>query len=161
MWGLCYDPESKKAAILGHFPENQETLNTSWVFDDIKAQSIDFVTCHASFVVTLKKVLIEIHKKVFWASQVALVVKNPSANAGDSRDASSIPGLGRSPGEGTGNPFRYSCLENPMDRDAWWATVHRVTKCLIQLNQPSTHTPFLFSKGRIFDKNKCLLLLLT
>ena len=86
MWGLCYDPESKKAAILGHFPENQETLNTSWVFDDIKAQSIDFVTCHASFVVTLKKVLIEIHKKVFWASQVALVVKNPSANAGDSRN---------------------------------------------------------------------------
>ena len=95
------------------------------------------------------------------AFRLVLVIKNPSANAGDSRDASSIPGLGRSPGEGTGNPFRYSCLENPMDRDAWWATVHRVTKCLIQLNQPSTHTPFLFSKGRIFDKNKCLLLLLT
>ena len=95
------------------------------------------------------------------AFRLVLVIKNPSANAGDARDASSIPGLGRSPGEGTGNPFRYSCLENPMDRDAWWATVHRVTKCLIQLNQPSTHTPFLFSKGRIFDKNKCLLLLLT
>ena len=95
------------------------------------------------------------------AFRLVLVIKNPSANAGDARDASSIPGLGRSPGEGTGNPFRYSCLENPVDRDAWWATVHRVTKCLIQLNQPSTHTPFLFSKGRIFDKNKCLLLLLT
>ena len=95
------------------------------------------------------------------AFRLVLVIKNPSANAGDARDASSIPGLGRSPGEGTGNPFRYSCLENPMDRDAWWATIHRVTKCLIQLNQPSTHTPFLFSKGRIFDKNKCLLLLLT
>ena len=133
MWGLCYDPESKKAAILGHFPENQETLNTSWVFDDIKAQSIDFVTCHASFVVTLKKVLIEIHKKVFWASQVALVVKNPSANAGDSRGAGSVPGSGRSPGGGNGSPLQYSCLENPMDRGAWWATVHWVAKSRTRL----------------------------
>ena len=53
------------------------------------------------------------------ASQVALVVKNPLANAGDTREVSSIPGLGRSPGEGHGNPLQYSCLENPMDREAW------------------------------------------
>ena len=53
---------------------------------------------------------------------MALVVKNQPANAGDIRDASSIPGLGRSPGEGSGNPFQCSCLENPMDRGAWWAT---------------------------------------
>ena len=53
------------------------------------------------------------------ASQVALVVKNPPANAGDIRDVSSIPGLGRPPGEGHGNPHQYSCLENPMDREAW------------------------------------------
>ena len=59
------------------------------------------------------------------ASQVALVVKNPSANAGDTGDAGLISGLGRSPGEGNGNPLQYSCLENPMDR-AWWATVHRL-----------------------------------
>ena len=59
-----------------------------------------------------------------WASQVAQVVKNPSTNAGDKRDASSIPGLGRSPGVGNGNPLQYSCLENSMDRKGWWATVH-------------------------------------
>ena len=53
------------------------------------------------------------------------VVKNPPANAGDAEN--SIPGLGRSPEEGNGNPLQYSCLGNPMDRD-WWATVHGVTK---------------------------------
>ena len=53
-------------------------------------------------------------------------LKNPPANAGDIRDLGSIPGSGRSPGEGNGNPFKYSCLENPMDRGAWGATVHRV-----------------------------------
>ena len=59
-----------------------------------------------------------------WASQAALVVKNPPASAGDITDKGSIPGLGRSPGGGNGNPLQYSCLENPMDRGAWWATVH-------------------------------------
>ena len=55
----------------------------------------------------------------FSVSQVVLVVKNPPANAGDIRDAGSIPGLGRFPGEGHGNPLQYSCLENYMDRRAW------------------------------------------
>ena len=59
------------------------------------------------------------------ASQVALVVKNPPANAGDIRDLGSIPGLGGCPGGGHGNPLQYSCLEKPMDRGACWATVHR------------------------------------
>ena len=59
---------------------------------------------------------------------VALVVKNLSANAGDVRDGGSIPGLGRSPGGGHGYPLQYACLENPMDRGAWWATVHGVAK---------------------------------
>ena len=63
-----------------------------------------------------------------WVSQVALVTKLPPANAGDIWDAVLIPGLGRSPGRGHGNPLQYSCLENPMDRGAWWATVHRVAK---------------------------------
>ena len=63
-----------------------------------------------------------------WASQVALVVKYPPANAGDERNAGSIPRSGRSPGEGHGNPLQYSCLENPMDRGGWWATVHGVAK---------------------------------
>ena len=62
------------------------------------------------------------------ASQVALVVKNLPANAGDIRDASSIPGLGRTPGEENGNPLQYSCLENSMDRGAWQATIHGVTR---------------------------------
>ena len=68
-----------------------------------------------------------------WASHMVLVVKNPPANAGGGRDAGSIPGLGRSPGGGNGNPLQYSCLENPMDREAWWATVHRVAKTWTQL----------------------------
>ena len=58
---------------------------------------------------------------------MAQLVKNPPASAGDARDAGSIPGLGRSPGGGHGNPLQYSCLGNPMDRGAWWATVHGVT----------------------------------
>ena len=62
------------------------------------------------------------------ASQVALLVKNLSAKAGDLTDAGSIPGSGRSPGGGHGNPLQYSCLENPIDREAWRATVHRVAK---------------------------------
>ena len=54
------------------------------------------------------------------------MVKTPPVNAGDVRDAGSIPGLERPPGGGHGNPLQYSCLENPMDREAWQATVHRV-----------------------------------
>ena len=54
-----------------------------------------------------------------------LVVKNPRDSAGDPGNVGSIPGLGRSPGGGNGNPLQYSCLKNPMDRGAWWATVNR------------------------------------
>ena len=64
----------------------------------------------------------------YWASQVALVVKDLPANAGDIRDTSSIPESERSVGGGHGNPFQYSCLENPMGRGAWRATVHGVTE---------------------------------
>ena len=66
-------------------------------------------------------------------SQTALVLKNPSANAGDIRDTGLIPGWGRSPGGGHGNPLQYSCLENPMDRGAWWVTVHGVTQSRTQV----------------------------
>ena len=62
------------------------------------------------------------------ASQVVLVVNNQPVNAGDLRDSASIPGSGRSPGGGHGNPLQYSCLENPMDRGVWWATVHRIAE---------------------------------
>ena len=54
--------------------------------------------------------------------------KEPSASTGDIGDADFIPGSGRSPGEGHGNPLQFSCLENPTDRGAWWATVHGVTE---------------------------------
>ena len=56
------------------------------------------------------------------------MVKNPPANAGDVTEAGSIPGLGRFPGGRHGNPLQYSCLENPMDRGAWWDIVHTVAK---------------------------------
>ena len=68
-----------------------------------------------------------------WAFQVALVAKNPPANAGDIRDADSIPGSGKSPGGGHGNPLQYSSLENLVDRGAWWATVHAVAKSQTRL----------------------------
>ena len=64
---------------------------------------------------------------------MAVVVKNPPANAGVGRDVSSIPGLGRSPGGGHGNPLQFSYLENPMDRGGWGATVHSVTQSWTQL----------------------------
>ena len=73
-----------------------------------------------------------------WVSPVALVVKSRPANAGDLRDLGLIPGLGRSPGGGHGNPLQYSCLENPMDRGAWCATVHRVPQRWTQLKRLST-----------------------
>ena len=64
---------------------------------------------------------------------MALVVKKLPANAGDIRDTGSIPGSGRFPAGGHGNPLQYSCLEKPMDRGAWWAIVHRVAKTQTQL----------------------------
>ena len=79
-----------------------------------------------------------LHNDIPWASQVALVVKNPPANAGDIRDVGSIPWSGRSSGGGNGHPLQYSCLENPMDRGAWPAIVHQVKKSQIRLKQLST-----------------------
>ena len=76
-----------------------------------------------------------------------LAAKNPPADAGDARDASSIPRSGRSPGGGHGNPLQYSCLENPTDRRAWRATVHRVVNsrtplsvCTLTHTHSHTHT---------------------
>ena len=67
------------------------------------------------------------------ASQVALVVKNLPAKAGDIRDTGLIPGLERPLGVGNGDSYQYSCLENSMDRGAWWATVHSVTQSQTRL----------------------------
>ena len=59
---------------------------------------------------------------------MAVMINNSPANAGDIRDVGLIAGMGRSPGEGHGNPLQYSCLENPMDRGVWWAMAQRVAK---------------------------------
>ena len=68
------------------------------------------------------------------------MVKNLPANAGDARDTGLIPGWGRPPGGKNGNPLQYSCLENPMDSGAWWATVHRIAEFDMTEN---THTQCL------------------
>ena len=73
------------------------------------------------------------------ASQVAQVVKNPPANAGGAGDVDLIPGSGRSPGGGNGNPLQYSCLGKPVDRGGWQATVHGVTKELDPTEHTQTH----------------------
>ena len=80
-----------------------------------------------------------------------LVVKNLPANAGDIRDVGLIPGSGRSSGGQHGNPLQYSCLENPMDKGAWWATVQGVAKSQTRLKQLSTHavTEEPFKNGHI------------
>ena len=81
--------------------------------------------------------------------QVALVVKNLPASAGDRRDVSLIPGLGRSPGGGNGNPPPYSCLENPMDRGAWQVIVHGVLKSQTGLSNKATTTEYVKSCAAI------------
>ena len=80
-------------------------------------------------------------RKDLGTSLVAIVVKNPPANAGDIRDAGSIPGLGRSPGGGYGHPLQNSSLENPKDRGSWRAIVHRVAHSRTRLKQCSTRAP--------------------
>ena len=69
---------------------------------------------------------------------MVLVIKNSPANAGDTRDVGSIPGSGRSPGEGNDNPLQYSCLENPVDRGASWATVHEAAES--DMTEATYHT---------------------
>ena len=82
------------------------------------------------------------------------MVKNLSANAGNLRDVGSDLELGRSPGVGNGNPLQYSCLENFMNRRAWWATVHGVTKSRTPLKRLSRHMHTLRIKIQDRTKNK-------
>ena len=90
---------------------------------------------------------------ILGASQAALGVKNLPVNAGDTGDAGSIPGSGRSPGGGHDNPLQYFCLENPMDRGAWKAIVIRVTKSQT-LKQLSTHTTCIPSDGTSYTNRQ-------
>ena len=71
------------------------------------------------------------------------MVKNPPPTAGDAKDAYLIPGWERSPGVGKGNPLQYSCLENSMDRGAWWTTVHGVAKSWTQLSTHNKNNPYV------------------
>ena len=73
------------------------------------------------------------------------MVKNLPASVGDIRDTGSIPGSGRSPAGGNGNPLQYSCLEDPMDRRAWWAKVHMIAKSQTRLKRFNTHTESIHS----------------
>ena len=84
---------------------------------------------------------------------MTLVVKNPSASAGDLRDMSSIPGWGRSPGGGHGNPLQYSCLENPVDKGAQQTTVHGVAESDMTEATWHAHTHALFSVLRSPNQN--------
>ena len=80
------------------------------------------------------------------ASHVVLVVKNLPANAGDVKRRVLDPWVGN-PGGGNGNPLQHSCLDNPMDRGAWWATVRRVTQSRTRLRQLSVHTCMYVTSG--------------
>ena len=82
----------------------------------------------------------DVSSNLIGASQVVLVVKNPPVNSGVPGDLGSILGSGRFPGGGHGKPFQYSCLENPMDGGAWWATVHEVAKNQKQGRRLRMHT---------------------
>ena len=97
----------------------------------------------------LKRKKLCLHPRLCGAPQVALMVENLPANAGDMRHGFN-PWVRKIPlEEETGNLLQYSCLENPMDRGTWWATVHRVTKSWIRLNQLSTHAhASLWSGGK-------------
>ena len=80
------------------------------------------------------------------------MVKNLPANAGDIRDAGLIPRVGGSPGEGNGNSLQDSCLENPMDRGPWWATVHKVTKELDTTEHTHVYEHFSLASGTDSEK---------
>ena len=111
----------------------------SWETDGNVLLLLIFPLVFLNVAVTLL-LLWESFKYSIVSSQMALVVKNVPVNAGDVRDTGSIPGSGWSSGEGHGNPLQYSCLENPVDRGAWWATVHRFRKSRTRLKRLHRHT---------------------
>ena len=84
------------------------------------------------------------------------MIKNPPANAGDIRDRGSVPGSGRPPGGGHGNPLQYSCLENPVDRGVWRAAAHRVTYSQTGLKRLTMHTCNVHSSVSTVFKQKCI-----
>ena len=113
----------------------------------IKAFSIIYFlpNCHLCIALCLSSPWLKFSQNFSWRLHL---VKASACNAGD---LGLIPGLGRSPGEGNGNPLQYSCLENPVDRGAWWATVHGVTKSRTRLSN------FTFTLAQRFQTSYLLL----
>ena len=126
--------------LISHTPQGAANKNSKRhlnlrvsISSSPKKEIIFLVVIHRSvhsFVYSFNKHLWSTFNKRLWASLVAQV-KASASNAGD---LGSIPGSGRSPGEGNSNPLQYSCLENPTDGEAWWATVHGVTKSRTRLS---------------------------
>ena len=126
VWKLIYS--GSKSLSKTYWLNTHKFISTS----EIYSKHTVFITCQILY-------RYRYGYRYIWAPKVALVVKKTTANAGDIRNMGLIPGLGRSPGGGHDNPLQYSCLENPMDRGAWWATVYRVTKSQTQLKHLSTN----------------------
>ena len=128
------------------------TLMTGWWRDSFRISWINSLFLYLSVIfkdkidishiwqkIKLKKHIFKLGCVRTWASQVMLVVKNVLVSAGDIREMGLIPGLRRSPGGGHDNPLQYSFLENPMDKESWQATVHRVTKNWTWLKWSNMH----------------------
>ena len=139
IWWGCYQIEVA-IAIFSNFPY----AITKWlkIYSDKEFQFSDsvflFITllkvlCAFAFLFLVEELFLSFLTRQVWASQVVLVVKNPSAKAGDTKVMGSIPEPERPTGEGHGKPLQYSFLENPMDRGAWWATVHSVAQSKTRL----------------------------
>ena len=114
--GIISTPTALEAQGLSHWPA-REVSEIPFLYVCLRFTRLSLIPDPLAVRFTLKG-----------ASRVALVVKNPPANAGDTRDTGLIPGSGRSPGLGNGSPLQYSCLGNPMDKGPWKASVHGVVK---------------------------------
>ena len=121
----------------------------SWISSVVHIHNLDSLSNYTQFPVRRNQIL-SVYSGL-WASQVAPVVKNSPATAGDIRDAGLSPQWGRSPGGGQGLPLWYFCLKNFMDRWAWQDTVHGVTKSWTRLKQLSMHTRIVDSKLVFLD----------
>ena len=109
-----------------------------WLIEQTEDLQVFYYSKYKDFAIKLQKLSISSFTNILFCVSVFpwwLSGKESFCNAGDS---GLIPGTGRSPGEGNGNPLQYSCLENPMDRGAWWATVHGVAKSRTRLKRLST-----------------------
>ena len=136
MWGHFLPRDGKRVGSLRKGDQLVEVISDKWHIDGVCFLIVISLlyTPVTSYVLVLpqfgcckegKKTVYQVPRHYIGDSLVALVVKNLPANVGDIRDKGSIPGSGRSSGGGHGNPLQCSCLENPMDREAWRAMGHK------------------------------------